>query len=33
MTVDATAARTPDLDRPLYSVSVASENLSSDPGT
>ena len=33
MTADLTAARTPDLDRPLYSVSVASEILSSDADT
>ena len=33
MTADLTAARTPDLDKPLYSVSVASEILVSDPDT
>jgi DNA-binding transcriptional MerR regulator len=33
MTSDLTAASIPDLDRPLYSVSVASEILSSDPDT
>lgn len=33
MTADPAAKRAPDLDRPLYSVSVASEILSSDPST
>jgi DNA-binding transcriptional MerR regulator len=33
MTADTTALGRPDLDKPLYSVSVASEILSSDPDT
>jgi hypothetical protein len=33
MTADTTAVATPDLDKPLCSVSVASEILSSDPDT